>query len=130
MHPIYRYRLYFASRTTSLLTCCQVIWEKGFMALQQRLKSACSSMQSDQLLCCLLLCIMQCTCTSNFQALVNFCSEAGWFQSNLVENLKTDFFMARCRHIYKGRYCSFCYNVYQPGISEYSPLSLFYPEAA
>ena len=55
---------------------------------QQRCRSACASAQSDQHLCCSLLwqydmytCSIQC-----FKILANFCSWAGWFESDLFEN--------------------------------------------
>ena len=63
------------------------IWE------QQRSRSACASMQSDQRLCCSLLrqynihtCYIQ-----NFKTLASFCSWAGWFVSYPVRNPKDRF---------------------------------------
>ena len=62
---------------------------------QQRRRSACASVQSDQHLCCLLLkqydmytCYIQ-----SFTILASFCSWAGWFESYLVANPQRHIFV-------------------------------------
>ena len=60
---------------------------------QQRHRSACTSAQSDQHLCCLLPSYYN-TSTfyiQNYEPLVSFCSGAGSFVSYLVENPENRF---------------------------------------
>ena len=60
---------------------------------QQRHRSACTSTQSDQHLCCSLLRQYNtCSCyVLNFQTLAKFCSWAGWFEYDLVANREDRF---------------------------------------
>ena len=63
------------------------------MCEQQRRRSACTSAQSDQHLCCLLprLYNVSSLYIRNFKPLASFCGYAGRFESYLVENAEDRF---------------------------------------
>ena len=83
LHKIILYMWAWSSENVSCAIC-----------EQQRCRTACTSAQSDQHLCCSLLRKYDTyTCSiQSFKILISFCSWAGWFESYPVENPRRQVF--------------------------------------